>query len=55
MTCDFDYHRANRTARFCGAGIFLTYTCPRCERAKLAQFRADIFETYDTDEAVDAD
>ena len=55
MTCDFDFHRANRSARYDGRGIFLTYGCPRCEREKLAQYRADIFETYDTDEAVEPD
>jgi hypothetical protein len=55
MTCDDDYHHANRTARRDGNGIFLTYTCPRCERDKLAGFRADIFAAYDPDEALDAD
>lgn len=55
MSCDFDYHRANRTARYCGAGIFLTYTCPKCEAEKLAQFRADIFDAYEPDEPIEVD
>ena len=42
-----------REAQFDGYGIFLTYTCPRCERAKLARFRPDIFERYETDEVID--
>jgi hypothetical protein len=38
-----------------GYGIFLCYTCPKCERAKLSEFRADIFERYDTDEPIESD
>lgn len=53
MSCDFDYHRANRTARHDGRGVFLTYTCPKCEAEKLAAFRADVFELYEADEPVD--
>lgn len=53
MGCDYDYHRANRSARFDGHGIFLTYVCPKCERAKMSEFRTDIGERYDTDEQIE--
>ena len=55
MTCDFDYHRANRSAQYDGYGIFLTYTCPKCHREKMQGFRADIRERYDTDEMIEDD
>lgn len=55
MSCDFDFHRNNRTAHYDGHGIFLTYTCPRCPADKLAEFRADILELYDAEEPIDAD
>lgn len=51
--CDFDYHRANRSAQYDGHGIFLTYTCPKCYREKMAGFRADIRDRYDTDEMIE--
>jgi hypothetical protein len=55
MTCDFDYHRANRSAQYDGHGIFLTYTCPKCHREKMAGFRADIRDRYETDEPIEDD
>lgn len=54
-TCDFDYHHANKSARFDGRGIFLTYVCDKCERAKMAEFRADILDLYDADEPIEGD
>lgn len=38
-----------------GYGIFMTFVCERCRKEKLAQFRPDIFEPYDTDEAIEGD
>ena len=43
------YHDAISTAH----GTFLTYVCPKCERAKMSEFRADIGERYDTDEQIE--
>jgi hypothetical protein len=40
-------------AQYDGYGIFLCYTCSRCEKAKLAKFRPDIFERYDADEPIE--
>lgn len=44
-----------REAQHDGHGIFLTYTCPKCEREKLSRYRADIFERYEADESIDSD
>jgi hypothetical protein len=41
------------TAQHDGHGIFLTYTCDKCEREKLSHFRADIFDRYECDEPID--
>jgi hypothetical protein len=38
-----------------GYGIFLCYTCPKCEREKFSHYRADIFERYETDEQIESD
>ena len=38
-----------------GYGIFLGYACSRCRREKLAGFRPDIFERYETDEPIEAE
>jgi hypothetical protein len=53
--CTYEYHQANRETQYDGYGIFLTYTCPRCEKEKMAGYRSDISERYDTDEQIDAD
>lgn len=53
MSCEFEYHRANKRAIYDGYGIFLTYVCPKCEKEKIAGFRPDIFSRYETDEPVD--
>lgn len=52
-----DYHQANRSARKDARGIFLTYTCPRCEREKLAGYRPDVLTDpgYWHDEPLEAD
>jgi hypothetical protein len=44
-----------REAQYDGYGIFLTYTCRRCEREKLSHFRPDIRERYDADEPIEED
>lgn len=54
-SCDFDYHRANKSAQYDGYGIFLTYTCPKCHREKMAGFRADIGRRYAADDMGDDD
>lgn len=38
-----------------GHGIFMTYVCDDCEKEKVAKFRPDIFERYQTDEQIEAD
>ena len=40
-------------AQYDGHGIFLTYTCSKCEKAKMAGFRPDIREAYETDEQIE--
>ena len=41
--------------QFDGYGIFLTYTCCKCEAEKMSRFRDDIHERYECDEAIDED
>lgn len=38
-----------------GHGIFLCYTCSKCEREKMARYRPDIRSRYECDEAIDGD
>jgi hypothetical protein len=38
-----------------GYGIFLTNVCDKCERAKLKEFRQDIFTRYECDEQIEAE
>ena len=38
-----------------GYGIFLCYTCTRCHEKRMARYRADINERYDTDEQIEPD
>jgi len=53
MTCDYEYHRANRTAVYDRHGIFFTYVCPKCEREKLSPEQRRHLETYDAEEPLD--
>lgn len=53
---DLQYHFCNledREAQYDGYGIFLTYTCDRCHKAKMARYRSDIHERYECDEAIE--
>jgi hypothetical protein len=43
------------SAQYDGHGIFMTYTCDKCEKEKLSHFRADIFERYECDEPIDSE
>jgi hypothetical protein len=36
-----------------GYHIFMCYTCAKCYNKKIARFRPDIFERYETDEPID--
>jgi len=36
-----------------GHGIFLCFVCDRCRKEKLSQYRKDIFDFYDADEAIE--
>jgi len=36
-----------------GYHIFMCYTCEKCYDEKVARFRSDIFERYETDEPID--
>jgi len=38
-----------------GHGIELARVCDECHDAKLAQFRPDVLDAYDTDEPIDGD
>lgn len=38
-----------------GHGIFLCYTCSKCEREKMARYRRDIHSRYECDEAIEED
>lgn len=38
-----------------GYHIFLTYVCEECESNKLATYRPDILERYETDEQIEDD
>jgi hypothetical protein len=38
-----------------GYGIFMCYVCPGCRERKLAKFRPDIFEQYETSEQIEPD
>jgi len=42
-------------AQFDGYGIFLTYTCRKCERRKMQEFRPDIRTRYECDEPIEED
>jgi hypothetical protein len=44
-----------REAQYDARGIFLTYTCPKCERSKLRGFRAEVLTDagYWHDEPID--
>jgi hypothetical protein len=42
-------------AQYDGYGIFLCYTCSKCEKEKLKRYRADIFERYQTEEQIEDD
>ena len=36
-----------------GHGIFLCYTCPKCEKERMSGWRSDIHERYEADEPID--
>jgi hypothetical protein len=36
-----------------GYGIFLCYTCSKCEQEKMSKYRSDIMERYETDEQIE--
>ena len=38
-----------------GHGIFLCYTCSKCEREKMRRYRTDIHTRYEADEPIDGD
>jgi hypothetical protein len=38
-----------------GYGIFLCYTCDKCEAEKMKRYRSDIHERYDADEPIEED
>ena len=42
-----------KEAQYDGYGIFLTYTCEKCEPEKMSKFRSDIHERYEADEPID--
>lgn len=41
--------------QFDGYGIFLCYTCPKCEKEKMSGWRSDIHERYECDEQIEED
>ena len=46
-----------REAQYDARNIFLTFTCPKCEREKLAGYRPDVLAdpNYWADEPIDGD
>jgi hypothetical protein len=42
-------------ALYDGHNIFMTYACDACRKKKIAKFRPDIFEKYETDEQIEED
>jgi hypothetical protein len=38
-----------------GYGIFLCYTCAKCHKEKMARYRPDIRERYETDDQIEPD
>jgi hypothetical protein len=42
-------------AIFDGYDIFMCYVCIKCRKEKIAGFRHDIFEQYETDEQIEED
>jgi len=43
------------TAQHDGYGIFLCYTCSKCETEKMKRWRPDIHERYQCDEPIEDD
>ena len=44
-----------REPQYDGYGIFLCYTCAQCYKRKMAGYRADIGERYETDDQIEPD
>ena len=44
-----------RDEQYDGHGIFLCFTCPKCEKEKMKGWRADIHERYECDEPIEAE
>ena len=42
-------------AQYDGYGIFLCYTCSKCEAERMARYRPDIRSRYQCDEPIEAD
>lgn len=40
-------------AQYDGYGIFLCYTCNKCEAEKMCRYRHDIHEHYECDETIE--
>ena len=38
-----------------GYGIFLCYTCSKCEKEQMGRWRSDIHERYECDEPIEPD
>ena len=53
MSCDYEYHRANRRAIYDRYGIFFTYVCNRCEAEKLTPDQRWMLENYTPEEPLD--
>lgn len=55
---DLKYHicpREDRYAQYDGHGIFLTFTCHKCHKAKMSRYRPDIHTRYQCDEPIEAE
>jgi hypothetical protein len=39
--------------QFDGYGIFLCYTCSKCEKERMSRYRSDIRERYECDEPIE--
>lgn len=53
MSCDFDYHAANKWAVYDRHGIFYTYVCDKCEAEKLPPHQKIHLGIYEAEEPID--
>lgn len=53
MSCDFEYHHANKWPVYDRNGIFYTYVCDKCEAERLPPHQKAHLGIYEADEPLD--